>query len=180
MRNILRYNWPIIFIIIGSLIILLSACMSEQKIVQRSIMKVLTTKPAFDTVGRLFVDLHPCANDTVFKTHSDTTEAHDTTYTNYWDTINHTDTVRQTITKRITIHDTATIVDRQKEKLDAELIQRLYREASGLNATISDRSAQIVLSNSSKHKWMWAAIGTWIAILAGVVLWVYSRIKVKV
>ena len=180
MKTILKYNWPAIFIIVGTLLLLMCGCVSEQKIVQRATMKVLTTKSAFDSVGRVFVGLHPCANDTVFKTHSDTTEAHDTTYTNYWssDTVNRVDTVRQIITRKIIIHDTAIIKDRQKEKLDAELIQRLYVEASGLNATISDKNEQVSAAVKTKNKWVIIAVGTYVILAVSFAVKLYLKFKV--
>ncbi len=54
----------IAFVLIWGLITaIFSGCVSEKKLLDKATMRVLTNKSAFDSVGRVFVELHPCLND---------------------------------------------------------------------------------------------------------------------
>ncbi|OPZ92397.1 MAG: hypothetical protein BWY74_01592 [Firmicutes bacterium ADurb.Bin419] len=51
--------------------VLITAC-SPQKKIERSKQIVLTNKPAFDSVGMVWSQLHPCVSDTVMNEITDT------------------------------------------------------------------------------------------------------------
>lgn len=174
--------WAFLFIA-WLILFLLAGCVTEKKIIQRSVMKVLTTKSAFDTVGRIFVDLHPCVNDTVYR-RSDTTITHDTAYVNYWNEITKTDTLIETITKKIIIRDTLTIKDKRQALLDAQEIQRLYREIqqlynnqSGLNATIEGKDQAIQKADKQARTWFWYFIAAVSLLVGSNVFFIYSKYK---
>lgn len=51
--------------------IAIASC-SVQKKIEKSKQRVLTNKEAFNYIGSIYRELHPCANDTILKTQTDT------------------------------------------------------------------------------------------------------------
>ena len=51
--------------------IAIASCSAQRKI-EKSKQRVLTNKEAFEYVGSIYRGLHPCANDTILKTQTDT------------------------------------------------------------------------------------------------------------
>lgn len=51
--------------------IAIASCSAQRKI-EKAKQRVITNKEAFDYVGDIYRDLHPCANDTILKTETDT------------------------------------------------------------------------------------------------------------
>ena len=125
-------NWKklalYIFIIIAGCVIasFFGGCNSEKQL-KKSVQRVITDSASFDYVGRIFTDLHKCADK--ITVHSDTLITHDTTETfyHYTDSILHTDTVvkKQVIHDKYLIHDTLKVIDGQQiSLLQSQLTQR--------------------------------------------------------
>jgi hypothetical protein len=152
--------------------LIFNACNSPEKLAQ----KAMINPAAFNIVGTRWDELHPCVNDTVFKTKSDTV-------TNYgYDTITlsgdhnnyyHTDTVKIRITKTLFIRDTLvqTVNDNRgkKDALDtAEHYKILYLQEAG--KTLATK----VQADDYKHKYhkliMWLII-----VIAILILWHYRH-----
>jgi 6-pyruvoyl-tetrahydropterin synthase len=160
-------KWLIVSAMAVCIVLLLNACNTPEKLAQ----KAMINPTAFNIVGTRWDELHPCVNDTVFKTKSDTV-------TNYgYDTITlagehndyyHTDTVKIRITKTLFIRDTLiqTVNDNRgkKDALDtAEHYKILFLQEAGKTL------AAKIKADDYKHKYhkliMWLIIALVILIL---------------
>ena len=137
--------WLLLFALLG--------CMTDRT----AIMKVLTNSKSFDTVGHVYVKLHPCSNDTIIKG-SDTAYLHDTTV----QTFSFVDTVSNMIhdTTIIRLRTVATITDTFEIK-DNQILDdntTLRSSNSTLQALYSDSNNRIGECNKTIDKWQFWAI----------------------
>lgn len=175
MRNINHNVWPwiksaVIFILVALglyFIISISGCTTVSKAKQI----VLTDSTAFHEVGKKFMDLNPCSNDTTINLLKGDT----VTLIDFIEldpeikTVNDTVFVTYPIVKTITrtIRDTVlrTVVDRQKERVQANEIIAKDREISRLRGL-----SQLAMTTSDK----WEKAAGWrlfwliLAIVAGI------------
>lgn len=143
---------------------------------QRALNRVEANVNLLNTVFSLGLALHPCANDTVIKHHSDTTVINDTTETFYTqtDTLNKTDTVKIKIkvTTLKTIHDTVNnyMVDNRLLKNTSDSLIH-YKQ---LNDIATGKIFQIT-HERNVYKWVLIAISMLVCI--GATLKIYKAFQ---
>ncbi|CAB4126242.1 hypothetical protein UFOVP153_6 [uncultured Caudovirales phage] len=165
----------LLLLIAACIVLVLNGCNPQRKI-QRAEQIVITNPESFNKVGKEWGLLNPCSNDTLFKLLEDTTTHHDTTISFKTDTLK-PDTVRifsvQTVTKKII----QVITDKQKQKLDADSIQKLNIVIADLKGQIAEKDKRIKDAESKNTVWIWWFVG---AICAGICsngAWIVAKFK---
>jgi len=169
-------------LLLGVLLSLFYSCSSDRAAVQR----VLTKKPLFDTVGEVYMQLHPC--DPIMETHTvDTSYYYDTSVirTNGLVSIIRTnDTIEKYIHDTITIthtntryiHERDTIVDGQQIVILSSKIQDKDKQIAAINQAVTDGRLLTAQEHSRGNHWQllfWILI----AAIAAVVLLVILKPK---
>ena len=136
-------------VLVAVVLSLLYSCMTDSKALQT----VLTKKPLFDTVGKVYTQLHPCDNK-VIAHHSDTSYLHDTSIVTCHDTIGNYihDTTTKTIRLYTKIHDRDTIVDNQQIKILESEIAFDNVKLGELTGQITAKDKQICNEHSRGDK----------------------------
>lgn len=172
--------YALIAILLGCLITCGQGCMNIKKATQ----KVITNKEAFDTVGKLYIDLHPCVKDSVVTfLPGETTILVDTVQTILpGDTINNfrVDTLVSFITRTVNRVDTfkASVKDLQTFKILVKDYEKLLAE----NNTQSGKIYQLEKINLEQKQtiqrqklYIW---GPWVSILIGMIVYIFIKAKV--
>lgn len=170
MKQLNSTRWGLI-LALAVLISFCHSCVTTQKAIQ----KVLTTKSAFDTVGQVYTQLHPC-NPIIVTTKADTTFQHDTTTIAKVDTVGNY--IHDTIIKKIrtvaTIHDTTTIVDGQQIEILKFQLADKNNQISALNQSVTDCNLLIIKEHSRGNQWQlwfWLLVGAIVGIVVIDILW---------
>lgn len=152
--------------------------------IEKAKMKVLTNKEAFDTVGRLFVELNPCVKDSVVVfTQGENLVLIDSVQVYIpGDTINtlRVDTLVTFITKNTTRVDTfrASIKDLQEFKLLTKSLDEAMIENSILKGRNYEQANQILESKKETLKWKNKAIFPWVFFILGIAVYAFIRFKI--
>ena len=165
----------LLILIAACIILLMNSCNPERKI-QRAEQIVITNPESFNKIGNEWGTLHPCSNDTLFKLLEDTTVHHDTLRTHTTDTLK-PDTIRIYTDKIVTKKIIQIITDKQKQKLDADSIEKLNIIVADLKGQIAEKDKRIKDAESKNTIWIWWFIG---AVCAGVCsngAWVVAKFK---
>jgi len=158
-------------VLVAVVLSLLYSCMTDSKALQT----VLTKKPLFDTVGKVYTQLHPCDPISIVH-HSDTSYLHDTSIVTCHDTIGNYihDTTTITHTNTIHIHDKDTIVDNQQIKILESQIENKNKQIAALNQAVTDSRLQAASNEKDASKW---ELYFWLLIAAIVIALVLYIIK---
>jgi hypothetical protein len=161
-------------VLVAVVLSLLYSCMTDSKALQT----VLTKKPLFDTVGKVYTQLHPCDPVSIVH-HSDTSYLHDTSIVTCHDTIGNyihdTTTITHTNTK--TIHDKDTIVDNQQIKILESEISFDNVKLGELTGQIIATQGQVVTEHHRGNDW---ALRFWLLLLGVVIAIVLMILKPKI
>jgi hypothetical protein len=172
----MKFNYALL---LGVLLSLFYSCSSDRAAVQR----VLTKKPLFDTVGEVYMQLHPC--EPITETHTvDTSYYYDTSVirTNGLVSIIRTnDTIEKYIHDTITIthtntryiHERDTIVDGQQIAILKSQIQDKEKQISALSQSATDNRLLIIQEHSRGNHWQllfWILIAAIAAVVVLVIL----------
>ena len=71
----------------------------------------------------------------------------------------------------------SSILNKQRQQVDAEVINGLKNEKAGLQGAISEKDKSLQAEKSDKQKWIWYFIGAMIALGVSNGFWIYSKIK---
>jgi len=170
MKQLNSTRWGLI-LAMAVLISFCHSCITTEKAIQ----KVLTTKSAFDTVGQVYTQLHPC-NPITIRIKSDTTFQHDTTTVSKVDTVGKYihDTVNQRVTLKWYIRDTTTIVDGQQIEILKSQLADKNNQISALNQSVTDCNLLIGKEHSRGNQWQlwfWLLVGAIVGIVVIDILW---------
>ena len=184
----------------------LAGCNPTKKIEQAK-QRVMLDKKAFDEVGRNFVTLHPCANDTAWKFIKGGTDSipypviyfDSAAYKTFKDSleiigandfnngvekafVQGFDAARkQYESKKIAVPRADTlkgaIVDIQKERLLDDQINMLDVQVGVLTGQSSEKDRQLSEANRRYKKTMWWLIGLLVAITSGTIIYGYLKFK---
>ena len=173
-QHIEGFNLLFIFIVLGAMMAMLVGCMSDRTALQT----VLTKKPLFDTVGKVYTQLHPCDPISIVHT-SDTSYFHDTSTVYKLDTVGNYihDTTTITHTNTIHIHDKDTIVDNQQIKILESEIAFDNVKLGELTGQITATQGQVVTEHHRGNDW---ALRFWLLLLGVVIAIVLMIIKPKI
>jgi hypothetical protein len=178
--------WAIIIGVLGTaLIIAFNIGCNPARKVEKAEQLVRTTTPSFNKIGYEWNALHPCENDTFYKSKPDTiTKPGDTIWHYNWvtDTVHHHDTltITKTVYKNIVIKDTGFINDKQLLKIDVDSIAKLNREKSAANQNIVDLNGVINGKDKERNKWLWFFIGACVILAGTNAFWIYSKFKIPI
>lgn len=140
-------------------LLLVLAC-SPQRRIEKAKQTVLTNPAAFDSIGGIWAELHPCVSDTVLDMVTDTLYGENLVFT---DTVfvptERVKYIYKTITKTPTIVEKKTTAftrdKRQEEKLKEQLTQKEIA-VSYLNGSIAEKEKQIDSEKKRANKlWYW-------------------------
>jgi len=161
-------------VLVAVVLSLLYSCMTDSKALQT----VLTKKPLFDTIGKVYTQLHPCDPVSVVH-HSDTSYLHDTSTVYKVDTVGNYihDTTTITHTNTIHIHDKDTIVDNQQIKILESEIAYDNVKLGELTGQITATQGQVVTEHHRGNDW---ALRFWLLLLGVVIAIVLMIIKPKI
>lgn len=156
-------------------VFILKGC-SPEKRMQKAEQMVRTNPESFNTIGKQWGLLNPCSNDTLIQLLEDTTTHHDTTILKGKDSL-HLDTIYLTTERLITKVKIQTVVDRQKQKLDADSISILNNRLAELQGQILEKDKRIKTGEQKITGWIWWFI---LAICGGILsngAWVVAKFK---
>lgn len=170
------------------LLLFLFGCNAQKKVIKKdaqAVDRVLGSRTLIDKIKPAVLDLYPCANDTteVFVsggidsipypvTQIDTvTEISEGGYMQGFIDGQEAILKRKIPVKRA---DTikVTVVDRQKQKADAETINQLQVNISSLNGQILEKDKAL----SKPNPWIWYFIIALVLLLLSNIAWVYLKI----
>jgi hypothetical protein len=139
---------------------------------RKAVLRVNANSELQDKVGVVWIKLHPCINDTIEKTKTDTTMVINTV----WEV--QKDTIIKKITKVITIHDTLKVIVQDKQGLSilTDSINAEKRNNSFLKGQITEKEKQIK-EQKKKEIYLWIALSMF---LAGLITLIYQKLKPKI
>ena len=172
--------YVLLFIMLLCLITCGQSCMSIKKATQ----KVITNKEAFDTVGKLYIDLHPCVKDSVVTfLPGETTILVDSVQTYLpGDTINtlRVDTLVTFITKTVNRVDTfrASVKDLQTFKILTKDYEKLLAENNSQQGKIYQLEKIDIEQKQTIQRQKLYIWGPWVFILIGMIVYIFIKSKV--
>jgi hypothetical protein len=188
MKKNLKFNWfPFVFIAIVVLIVLLS-CNAQKKAIKKdaqAVDRVLGSRALIDKIKPAVLELYPCANDTVEVWLSGGVDSIPYPVTKI-DTVfqekeggymqGFIDGQEVILKRKIPVKrpDTirVTVVDRQRQKADAETIKQLQLSISKLDGQIVEKDRALAKPNP----WIWYFIIAVVLLLLSNIVWVYLKV----
>jgi len=183
-----KFNWfPFVFIAIVVLIVLLS-CNAQKKAIKKdaqAVDRVLGSRILIDKIKPAVLELYPCANDTVEVWFSGGVDSIPYPVTKI-DTVfqekeggymqGFIDGQEVILKRKIPVKrpDTirVTVVDRQRQKADAETINQLQLSISKLDGQIVEKDKALAKPNP----WIWYFIIALVLLLLSNIAWVYLKV----
>lgn len=184
MKRKIKQNWfPVIFVLTALLLVFFGC--SPVKKDTKAVDRVLGSRSLIDKIKPAVLELYPCANDTVAVWISGGIDSIPYPVTKI-DTVTEIseggymqgfiDGQEVILKKKIPVKraDTIrlTVVDRQKQKADAETINQLQVNISNLNGQILEKDKAL----SKPNPWIWYFIGAVVLLLLSNIAWVYLKI----
>lgn len=170
----------LIFIALACLITCGQGCMT----IEKAKMKVLTNKEAFDTIGKLYINLNPCVKDSVVVfTQGENLVLIDSVDRflpgQRVDSII-MDTIIRKVTKTVTRVDTfrASIKDLQAFKILTNDLDKARNENNVLRGQNYEQAREITTSKVETLKWKNRAIFPWVFFILGIMAYVFIKIKI--
>jgi hypothetical protein len=179
----IQYLFPFLFGL-AALLLIVFGC-SPVKKDARAVDRVLGSRTLIDKIKPAVLDLYPCANDTVAVWFSGGIDSIPYPVTQI-DTIievkeggymqGFIDGQEVILKRKIPVKrpDTikVTVVDRQRQKADAETINQLQVNISNLNGQILEKDKAL----SKPNPWIWYFIIAVVLLLLSNIVWVYLKI----
>ncbi|MCA6489100.1 MAG: hypothetical protein IM569_13790 [Chitinophagaceae bacterium] len=153
----------------------------------KAVDRVLGSRALIDQIKPAVLELYPCANDTVGVWFSGGVDSIpypvpqiDTVYNpgnaydqGFFDGQLSVSRKKFAVKRPDTIR--VTVVDRQKQKADAETISQLRMSISKLEGQLTEKDKRI----SKSDKWLWYFIAAVVAFFVSNVTWLYFKIRTK-
>lgn len=145
------------------LCVLAFASCSEAFKMQKAEDRVTASRPALERVGRKFLELHPCANDSAIKyipgapiVKTDTITFTDT----FWNTDTIVKTVTKTVTRQIKTTDTIEVAvrDRQYEKILQKDLDEANAKVAAREILLAEEIVETGKQTAKKNKYFWILI----------------------
>jgi hypothetical protein len=190
MKNKIKNNWfPFLFALV-TLLLVVFGCSPVKKAARKdakAVDRVLGSRALIDQIKPVVLELYPCANDTVgiwfsggvdsipypvpkIDTVYDPGNAYDQGFFDGQLSVSRKKfAVKRPDTIRITV------VDRQKQRADAETINQLRMSISKLEGQLTEKDKRIAKSD----KWLWYFIAAVVAFFGSNLTWFYLKLRKK-
>ena len=163
------------YIAVLFLIIVGAASCSVAKKDQKAVNRVKANVELLNQVGKEWVKLNPCANDSTFIFNTDTLVTSDTAYLTDQVTVQDTVQVTKVITKTVRIRDSVKVVVQDKQQIELlkkDLSQAINSQIVYLNRALDAEQRIKILKQDIKSMWLYL-------IIAGLIIGILTYLLIK-